>query len=49
MEERIKASWETFRRTGNIEAYLLYKSAEDKEGKKDKDNEWQEREREALL
>lgn len=48
MEEKINTSWDTFRRTGNIEAYLLYKSVTDIEDKEDKEGTWQKSEQEVL-
>lgn len=47
MEDESRISWETFARTGNIEAYLLYKSTV-QEIKEDKENTWQKSEQEAL-
>lgn len=41
-------SWETFMQTGDIEAYLLYKSVNDIEKQEDKDDTWQKLEQEAL-
>ncbi len=41
-------SWETFRRTGNIDAYLLYKSINNLELKEDKKDTWHKSEQEAL-
>ncbi|MCC8159980.1 MAG: YqzL family protein [Oscillospiraceae bacterium] len=48
MTELNRLSWETFTRTGNIDAYLLYKSINNTEIQEDKDNTWRKSEREAL-
>ena len=48
MEELNRISWETFARTGDIEAYLLYKSTAGAEGEEDKEDTWQKSEQEAL-
>ncbi|MCC8169889.1 MAG: YqzL family protein [Oscillospiraceae bacterium] len=42
-------SWETFSHTGNIDAYLLYKSIADLNRTKDKEEEWQTSTREVSL
>ncbi|MCI5604136.1 MAG: YqzL family protein [Clostridia bacterium] len=34
-------SWETFSQTGNIDAYLLYKSLAELEQTEDKEEKWQ--------
>ncbi len=41
-------SWEKFKKTGDIDAYLLYKSVSELLGKEDKDNEWHSLEQEVL-
>lgn len=48
MNELNRFSWETFTRTGNIDAYLLYKSLDNIKLQEDKDDKWQKSEREAL-
>lgn len=48
MIELNRLSWETFTRTGNIDAYLLYKSINDTETREDKDDTWRKSEQEAL-
>ncbi len=51
MDSLREASWEKFTLTGNIEAYLLYKTTADKadtEIQEDKDDTWQKSEQEAL-
>lgn len=48
MIELNRLSWETFTRTGNIDAYLLYKSINDIEMQEDKDDTWRKLEQEAL-
>ncbi len=48
MNELNKISWETFTRTGNIDAYLLYKSLNNIKLQEDKDDKWQKSEQEAL-
>ncbi len=48
MSEQSRLSWETFTRTGDIEAYLLYKSTTETENQKDNDDKWRKSEREAL-
>lgn len=47
MEEKNNTSWETFKRTGHIEAYLLYKGVTD-EDKEDNEETWQKSEQEVL-
>ena len=47
MDEKNVTSWENFRKTGHIEAYLLYK-AEEKTDKEDKEEIWRKSEQEAL-
>lgn len=48
MNELNRISWETFTRTGDIDAYLLYKSLNNLELHKDKDDRWQKLEQEVL-
>ena len=48
MNELNRISWETFARTGDIEAYLLYKSTTESVIQEDKDDTWQNSEQEAL-
>lgn len=48
MNELNRFSWETFTRTGNIDAYLLYKSLDNIKLQEDKDDKWQKSKREAL-
>ncbi|MCI8979516.1 MAG: YqzL family protein [Clostridia bacterium] len=48
MNELNRISWETFTRTGDIDAYLLYKSLNNIELHKDNDDRWQRLEQEAL-
>ncbi len=48
MNELDRISWETFTLTGDIEAYLLYKTINSIEMQKDKDNSWRKSEQEAL-
>jgi len=48
MIELNRLSWETFTRTGNIDAYLLYKSINDIDVQEDKDDTWRKLEQEAL-
>ncbi len=48
MSELGRISWETFARTGNIEAYLLYKSTAEFEMQEDKKETWHKSEQEAL-
>lgn len=48
MNELDRISWETFTLTGDIEAYLLYKSINSLEMQEDKDGTWQKLEQEAL-
>lgn len=48
MDEKSNKTWETFKRTGSIEAYLLYKSETNDKEKEDKDNIWQMSEQEVL-
>lgn len=48
MNELNRISWETFTRTGDIEAYLLYKSLNECKMHKDKDEQWQRLEQEVL-
>ncbi len=47
MTELNRLSWETFTKTGNIDAYLLYKETY-KEDKDKKDDTWQSSKQEAL-
>lgn len=42
-------SWKTFSQTGNIDAYLLYKSVTELKKTKDKSEEWQTSEPKASL
>lgn len=42
-------SWETFSHTGNIDAYLLYKSVTELKRTKDKEEQWQTSEPKASL
>lgn len=48
MNELNRISWETFARTGDIEAYLLYKSTAEFEIQEDKEDTWHRSEQEAL-
>lgn len=48
MNELNRFSWETFTRTGDIEAYLLYKSLNNSELRNDKEDKWQKLEQEVL-
>ena len=48
MNELNRISWETFTRTGDIDAYLLYKSLNNIELHKDNVDRWQRLEQEAL-
>ena len=48
MNELNRISWETFARTGDIEAYLLYKSTAELGVQEDKEDTWQKSEQEAL-
>lgn len=48
MMELNRLSWETFTRTGDIDAYLLYKSVNDLDLLEDKNDIWQKLEQEAL-
>ena len=48
MIELNRLSWETFTRTGNIDAYLLYKGIDNLEMQEDKDDTWQKSGQEAL-
>lgn len=48
MVELNRLSWETFTRTGNIDAYLLYKSINEEDKEKDKADIWHKSEREEL-
>lgn len=41
-------SWEAFTQTGDIDAYLLYRTVSDLGNKEDKDDTWQRLEQEAL-
>ena len=43
-----RLSWETFTRTGGIDAYLLYKTVSNITEQEDKDDTWQKLEQEAL-
>lgn len=47
MEEKGITPWEAFKKTGHIEAYLLYKSART-EDEEDKEDTWQRSEQEVL-
>ena len=44
-----RLSWETFTRTGDIDAYLLYKTVSGITEQEDKDDTWQKLEQEALV
>lgn len=48
MNELNRISWETFTLTGDIDAYLLYKSTTEFETQEDKDDTWQKSGQEAL-
>ena len=48
MSELNRISWETFTLTGNIYAYLLYKSTSEIQMQEDKDDTWQKSGQEAL-
>lgn len=48
MNELDRISWENFTRTGDIEAYLLYKSINSLEIQGEKNDTWQKLEQEAL-
>ena len=48
MNELNRISWETFARTGDIEAYLLYRSTTKQESLEDKEEIWHKSEQEAL-
>ena len=48
MNELSRISWETFTLTGDIDAYLLYKSTAEFQMQEDKDDTWQKSEQEAL-
>lgn len=48
MIEFNKLSWETFTRTGDIEAYLLYRTINNLEMQEEKDDKWHKSEQEAL-
>lgn len=48
MNELSRISWETFTLTGDIDAYLLYKSTTEIETQEDKDDTWQKSGQEAL-
>lgn len=48
MLEINRLSWETFTRTGNIDAYLLYKSINETDIEKDKEDTWHKSEQEVL-
>lgn len=48
MSELNRISWETFTLTGNIDAYLLYKSTAEIQMQEDKDDTWQKSGQEAL-
>ncbi|MCH5210279.1 MAG: YqzL family protein [Oscillospiraceae bacterium] len=48
MNELNRISWETFARTGDIEAYLLYKSTAEPVSQEDKEDIWQKSEQEVL-
>ncbi len=41
-------SWEAFARTGDIDAYLLYKTVSGLKEQKDEEKSWQKLEQEAL-
>lgn len=43
-----RLSWETFTRTGDIDAYLLYKTVSGITEQEDRDDTWQKLEQEAL-
>jgi hypothetical protein len=49
MTELNRISWETFTRTGDIDAYLLYKSTNSLEKQEDKEDKWRKSEQKALL
>lgn len=48
MDDKNKETWDTFKRTGSVEAYLLYKSETKDKGKEDKESTWQMSEQEVL-